>query len=421
MDTNDTKSRFAPGTTCLAILCALGILCGASAASAQFQMPDPKEMSGIPRPDGQMAAGSVSVRLIRGDLSNNITGHPVELHIGDKVQTVNTDDAGRAEFSGLPPGASVKAVAVVDGERLESQDFPVQAQGGVRLMLVATDKEKEKQKAEEAKLPPTTGQVVIGGDSRIVIEPGEDAISVYYMLEIMNTARAPVNPPTPFLFDVPRAATGTTVMQGSSPLASNSGNHVRIAGPFPSGKTEVQVGAELPLSDGAVSFTQTFPANLESLVVIAKKAGDMKLSSPSFERQQDTAVEGTAVIIAAGGTIPAGHPISLALSGLPHHSSAPRRVALTLAALVALAGVWAATRPVDPATRASERKRLIARREKLFQDLIRLEHENRRGRVDPRRFAARREELLAALEQIYGALDADDRIPDPTDRAGLAA
>ena len=186
------------------ILCVLCVLRGGEFVRAQIQMPDPKQMSGIPRPDGQMASGTVTVRLIRGDLSNNITGHPVELHVGDKVQTVNTDDQGRAEFTGLTPGTTATAVAVVDGERLESQAFPVQTQGGVRLMLVATDKEKERQKAEEAKLPPISGQVVIGGDSRIVMEPGEETISVFYILEIMNTARAPVNPTTPFLFDVPK-------------------------------------------------------------------------------------------------------------------------------------------------------------------------------------------------------------------------
>jgi hypothetical protein len=384
-------------------------------------MPDPKQMSGIPRPDGQMAPGTVSVRLIRGDLSNNITGHPVELHVGDKVQTVKTDENGRAEFSGLTPGSSATAVATVDGERLESQAFPVQTQGGVRLMLVATDKEKERQKAEEAKLPPITGQVVIGGDSRIVMEPSDETMSVFYILEIMNTARAPVNPPTPFLFDVPRESTSTTILQGSSPLATSSGNHIRVGGPFPSGKTTVQIGLDLPLSDGTVSFTQAFPATLESFAVIAKKAGAMKLASPQIQQQQDTAVEGTPVIIGAGGTLQAGQPFSVSITGLPHHSSAPRRVALTLAAAVALAGVWASTRREDPTTRAGERKRLVARREKLFQDLVRLEHDHRRGRIDTRRFAARREDLLTALEQVYGALDSDDSSPEPTGRAGLAA
>ena len=42
-------------------------------------------MSGIPRPVTDLPAGHVSVRLIRGQLSNNIQGHPVEMHAGGKV------------------------------------------------------------------------------------------------------------------------------------------------------------------------------------------------------------------------------------------------------------------------------------------------------------------------------------------------
>src|SRR6476619_2273183 len=103
-------------------------------------MPDPKQMSGIPRPVDDLPKGSISVRLIRGSLSNNITGHPVELHIGGKVQTIKTDAEGRAQFDGIPAGSTVKATADVDGEHLESQGFPAPAAGGIRLMLVATDK-----------------------------------------------------------------------------------------------------------------------------------------------------------------------------------------------------------------------------------------------------------------------------------------
>jgi hypothetical protein len=178
---------------------------------------------------------------------------------------------------------------------------------------------------------------------------------------------------------------------------------------------------DLPLSDGRVDFQQAFPATLESFAVIAKKVGDMKVSSPQIAQQQDTAVEGTPVIIGAGGTLPAGQPFSLSVTGLPHHSSTPRRIALTLAAVIAVAGVWASTRRSDPSSQANERKRLLARREKLFQELVRLEHDQRRGRVDGRRFAARREELLASLEQVYSALDSDETSPEPTGRAGLAA
>src|SRR6202158_890259 len=139
-------------------------------------MPDPKQMSGIPRPVDDLPARSVSVRLIRGDLSNNIANHPVELQVNGKVQTARTDEAGRAQFDGLPPGATLKAVAVVDGERLESQEFPAPAPGGIRLAPVPTDKGKGGRKGAAAKARAVQGEGVIGGESRIVIEPDEELV-----------------------------------------------------------------------------------------------------------------------------------------------------------------------------------------------------------------------------------------------------
>jgi hypothetical protein len=132
----------APGArACRPLLVAAVLALGVTPAFAQFQMPDPRQMAGIPRPVDDLPNTSISVRLIRGQLTNNIVGHPVELHFGNgRVITVNTDDAGRAQFDKLPPGQPVKFSAEVDGEHLESQEFQVPAQGGVRLMLVATDK-----------------------------------------------------------------------------------------------------------------------------------------------------------------------------------------------------------------------------------------------------------------------------------------
>ena len=49
---------------------------------------------------------------------------PVELHVGGKVQTVKTDETAARSSTSCRPGATLKAVAVVDGERLESQEFP---------------------------------------------------------------------------------------------------------------------------------------------------------------------------------------------------------------------------------------------------------------------------------------------------------
>jgi hypothetical protein len=290
----------------------------------------------------------------------------------------------------------------------------------VRLLLVATDKEKEARAAEEAKTPAVTGVVVLAGETRLVIEPDEESARVYYLLDITNNARTPVNPPTPFEFEVPSGALSVSVMEGSSPQARATGTRVQVFGPFPPGNTFVQIGYVLPLSGGTVDVVQAFPATIQQLGVIAKKIGDARLSSPQIERQQDMPASGQFYIAAAGGTVQAGQPVRLTLSGLPHHSATPRWVAVGLASAMLIAGVWFSTRTA-PDPRGSERKQLVARREKLFQELLRLEADYRRGKADPARYARRREELVGALEHVYGALDSDDTNPDPAGRAGIAA
>jgi hypothetical protein len=377
---------------------------------AQFQMPDAKQMSGIPRPVTDLPNSSISIRLIRGDLSNNITNFPVELHAGSQVKTVKTDDSGRAQFDGLTAGTTVKAIAVVDGERLESQEFPVPAQGGVRLMLVATDKTKGPATTPEA--PPITGQVVIGTQSRIVIEPGDETINIFYLLDVQNTARAPVNPPAPFVIDLPTGAGNAQIMDGSSPLATAKGRRVTVSGPFPPGATFVQIAYGMPSGSGSIDVTQAFPANIEQLAVIVKKVGNTTLSSRQVSNQREMPAEGETYIAATGGAIQAGQPIALTVSGFPHHSSTPRTIALFLAVVIVGIGAWAArgSGGSDAEAAAAERKQLIARREKLFADLLRLEHDHIAKRGDERKYAARREQLVAALEQVYGALDRGDDV-----------
>jgi hypothetical protein len=381
--------------------------------------PDPKQMAGIPRPVDDLPNGAVSVRLIRGTLSNNIAKHPVELRVGSKVLTVKTDDNGRAQFNDLTPNATVKASADVDGEHLESQEFPAPARGGIRLMLVATDRSKGPATTPDA--PAIAGQVVLGDQSRIVMEPREETVELFYLLDIANNARVPVNTTAPFVFDMPKEARGTGLMEGSSPQATVVGPRVTVQGPFAPGHTFVQVACELAAADGSVEIALKLPANVEQLSVVVKKVGALTLSSPQLKEQREIPANGELFIAATGGPVAAGQPIQLSLSGVLHHSPAPRIVALTLAFGIALVGTWAAARSTDHvATRAAERKRLLARRDRLFNDLIRLEHDRRNGRTDDRRDAARRDDLLASLEQIYAALD-NDTGADPAHRAGIAA
>jgi hypothetical protein len=407
-----TRSIFRPGIV-------FWLLFALLASAPGWPQPDPRQMSGIPRPDGQQAPRSVSVRVIRGAMTNNVANQPVELFVSGKAQTVNTGPDGRAQFENLTPGATLKAATVVDGERLESQEFPAPGAGepGIRLLLVASGG------AAASNVPAIAGELTIGGRSRIVIEPDEESIRVYYLLEILNNQSAPVNPSSVFMFDVPKEAQATAIMEGSPKEATASDNTIRVQGPFPPGQTFIQVGYALPAPNGSVQITQAFPATLDHLPVMVKKlGGTTTLSSPNIDRQQEMPLEGDNYIVGVGDRqIPAKQAITLTVGGLPHHSSTPRYIALVLAVALVLVGAWAAWRPGDRKDRAEVRKELIARREKLFQELIRLEADARKGKGDPARYAARRADLVAALEHVYGALDTDDAGPEPADRAGRAA
>lgn len=108
-------------------------------------MPDPKQMSGIPRPDPQLPAGTVTVRVLRGGFDKPATEHPVQLTVrGRDGQTetrdATTDDAkGRAVFDGLNAFVGGTAVAVVelDGQTLKSQPIQLLGNAGSAVMLVA--------------------------------------------------------------------------------------------------------------------------------------------------------------------------------------------------------------------------------------------------------------------------------------------
>lgn len=398
---------------------ALALVTGAASAAAQIQMPDPKEMSGIPRPVTDLPDNTLSVRMIRGQLSNNLVGQEVELHVGGDVRTATTDEDGRAEFSGIPAGTPVTATATVDGEALQSQEFPFPGRGGIRLMLVATDPNAP---PSPPALDPIDAPVVLSDRTRIVIEPDDEVVRLYYLLEIVNAATAPANPPVPFELELPSGSGGATLIEGSSPQAQLSGTHLRVPGPFPSGSTFVQIAARFPVTTGTLEIAQAFPAALQQVAVIVRKLGDTKITSPQITNQQEFTEEGETYIQAVGPPVTAGQAVALTLSGVPHHSQTPRRAALTLAMLITLAGLWLALTPppIDQSARTAERKRLAAKRDKLFAQLLRLERDHRGGRGDAATYASRREELVTALERLYGELDEDEAGPDPA-RAGLAA
>ena len=95
-------------------------------------------------------------------------------------------------------------------------------------------------------MPARQGVVEIGPESRIIVEYQDDNLTVFYLLEVLNNARTPIDIGGPLLIRLPTGAAGASMMQGSSPNASAQGDMLTITGPFPPGKTVAQVGFSLP-------------------------------------------------------------------------------------------------------------------------------------------------------------------------------
>ena len=389
----------------IALLCA----CVLATPAVQAQMPDARQMSGVPLPVSELPVGTVTVRVVRGAMTNVISGQVVELSGGPSTVSARTNDAGRAEFTGLQPGTRVKASTTVSGEQVESQEFAIPAVGGIRVALVATDPQMQQQadrERQQAESAAQAGTVVLSDRSRFVFEMGDEAFNSFALLEIVNAAKVPVKTANPIVFDLPASAVGAGLLDGSSKQASITGKRVVVTGPFPPGSTVVQYGYSVPISGGSLTVEQILPLPLGQMSVLAQKVGDMQLESPQVAEHRDMPLQGETFIVGKGPAVPAGQVIRFSFSGLPHQPLWPRNVALALAAAILAAGVWASRRRT-PANQANHdrRRRLDTKRDRLFAELTSIEEQHRENTIDPERYAARRRELLASLERVYAQLD----------------
>ncbi|MCA9706015.1 MAG: carboxypeptidase regulatory-like domain-containing protein [Myxococcales bacterium] len=123
----------------------LGVLVGTGSAWAQPEgRPDPRQMSGIPRPDPQIPAGEVTVRVLLGGFDEPALDAVVSLELRSAdgrraaLRTAEAGNQGRAYFRDLGDFAGGQAVAltVLDGETIRSQQIDLRADAGTAVMLV---------------------------------------------------------------------------------------------------------------------------------------------------------------------------------------------------------------------------------------------------------------------------------------------
>jgi hypothetical protein len=375
-------------------------------AAAQVAMPDPAQMSGVPLPAPDLPDAAVTVRLVRERMGNNVPGHEVTLITPDGRASAVTDAEGRAQFTAVPAGTRVTAEATIDGEALRSQEFSVPDRGGVRIALVAgvarAAAAAAAARAEAAAAPARPGSVVFGSDTRVILEFQDDQPTVFYLFNVVNNARTPVDTGKPLVLDLPADAVGASLVAGPATMARMQDRRLTITGPFPPGATAFQVAYRLPLAS-TIRVEQSWPVAVEGALVAAQKIGTMQLTSAQLTASREGESNGQTFIMGTAGRLAEGAPFVLEFSGLPTPPTWPRTVALTLAGLLAAWAAWAAWQ--GSPDRGASREALLAERERLLGAIAAIDAEGRgRSTADPRA-VAKRERLIAAAEQVYAEID----------------
>jgi hypothetical protein len=403
------------------VLCVV-VMSVASAAFAQ-DMPDPSLIHGRALPAPELPNGTVTVRVVREAIGNNVSGQTVTVTVGPATRTATTDELGRAEFTGLPSGQAT-AAATVDGEAMTSQPFDVPTTGGLRVILVAGIAKAAERKAQEEKeaaaAPAVKGVVVLGGNTRVLTQFNNDNLDIYYVLDIVNNARTRVDVGAPIVITLPDGASGATALEGSSRAASVTERTITITGPFPSGSTAVQVGFRLPYNGDTLRIRQTWPIALQQVTVGVQKIGNVSVASPQFSTINEVRRTGARSTRSA--------PVR---RSPPEERSRSRcRACRTIARCRGIRrSRWRRSSPGSGRGwrcrhvrgRTDTRQVLVRRRDELLGQLTNLDARHRASGGDDERYLTRRQRITSELEQIYGELDDGTGLTPSGGGEGVAA
>lgn len=391
-----------------ATLCATLALAAMSPAIARAQqMPDLRQMNGMALPSQELPDGAVSVRVVKQALGNNVVGATVTVTGDGVTDQAPTDESGRAIFAGLGAGKTLVASVTSDNETVRSQPFVVPARGGLRVILaVGLDAAPGGASTPSAPAAPPTpatpGTVVLGAQWRTILDFADEKLEVFHIFEFANAAAGPVSVPEPLRIAMPAEAEQVTLLEGSSPQARVFERQLVVAGPFPSGRTMVQVAYRLPIVGARREIALTLPVASMATNVIVRRLGDTHLVAPALPQSREAQAEGRTYFTGTGPGMKAGDTLHFVLDGLPHHPTWPRYTALSVAALIVAAGLWVLLRvPVDSAARIA---RLDAQRTALLSRLQRLEQGGGPATEEER---DERDAVLRDLEGIYALLDTE--------------
>jgi hypothetical protein len=174
---------------------------------------------------------------------------------------------------------------------------------------------------------------------------------------------------------------------------------------------EVVFGFEMPYRGDSLDFSQPMPNGIgEAMLVTDQKLAGLTISGPTVGERKERVLGGHKYWVMPVAAVSAGGALKFTLSGLPSLPAGGRIASGVLSVLLVVASIiWARTPRGAGGKRGSiteERAKLVEKREALFTELVTLERSARTtGTPVP---AGQREQLVARLERVYQDIAALD-------------
>jgi hypothetical protein len=377
--------------------------------------------AGVAVSDSSLPAGRLDVRLL-DESGAPIPNHPLLLGMVDKANKIDvrhgkSDAQGVAHFADLPRGEATGYAAVLEwhGMRLGTAPFPMPETGGARAEIRALGRTGD------------PAAMTIGDGGRVIIQMHEDNLQFLEMFPLENRSDKMFDPgPGALEIPLPQGFVGAEAQENDRKIDVRQNHGMAVHGVFaPKRATvgttaknagnEVVFGFVLPYHGDTRAFAQPMPNGIGPFTLITEQIPGLTVSGPGIGARQERELGGRKYWVMPGDQIAPGGVLEFTMNGLPATDSTGRNVAGVLALLLVGSAVAFGRRPkVGKAggkgssgdDEASERDRLVDRREETFAELVALERKTREGGgAAP---ADRRKQLVSRLEQIYRDLAALD-------------
>lgn len=387
----------------------------------------------------ELPAGTVSVRVGRGSLSNTAVGVEVIADVVDtdgnaQKLTAKTGPDGRALFKDLPADAHFQAQTTVDGQILKTADFPVPREGGARLILVSAGTGEQggeqalppghegmmKGSGDQALPPGHEGMMQamrgdaphatpkertndlsvlrVGAGSRIVLDLREEALVVMEELVLENTSDKIFEPgPHGLALPIPDGGKEAEVIPGGVPLKAE-GSSVAVTGGIPPLTSGMPVRARFGMTiathnHGEIDIRQPVPMGLPTpLLFVPDNLGLTVQAAGLHEMPPQTDDAKNVIHIFQLPSVATAGILRFTVAGLPVRSHIATTVVGLLFFVLVLGGIFLMARGRGPNAPSADA------RDKLLDELAEWERARRDG---GKASEAKRTQLLADLRQSY--------------------